>query len=221
MTTSTHESQHDGDRDLRILRIDASGRRRESVTRQLGDAFIGHLQQLHPHAQVTVRDVADGLPFVDEAWIKANFTGEDQRDARQRTLLEVSDSLVRELQQTDIVVIGVPVYNFGVPAALKAWIDLVARAGLTFRYTEQGPVGLLNGRKVYLLLASGGVPVGSEIDFASRYLRHMLGFLGLREIEIIAADGLATGGPTVLDRALRETLASAAQLAAEYRHRAA
>lgn len=221
MTASTHNAHNHGDRSLRILRINASGRRRESVTRQLSDAFIGHLQQHHPHAQVTVRDVADGLPFVDEAWIKANFTSEDQRDAQQRARLAVSDSLVQELQQTDIVVIGVPVYNFGVPAALKAWIDLVARVGLTFRYTEKGPVGLLNGRKVYLLLASGGVPVGSEIDFASRYLQHMLGFLGLSEIEIIAADGLATAGPVVLERALRQALASAAQLAAEHQHQAA
>jgi FMN-dependent NADH-azoreductase len=127
----------------------------------------------------------------------------DQRSAAQRAALAESDALVAELAAADLLVIGVPIYNFGVPAALKAWVDMVARARLTFRYTENGPEGLLRGKRAYLVVASGGTAVGSEIDFATGYLRHVLGFLGIEDVQIIAADrGSLRGERDAVDAAL-------------------
>jgi FMN-dependent NADH-azoreductase len=116
---------------------------------------------------------------LDTDWVTANFTPPEERGEAERAALAESDALVAELKAADVLVIGVPIYNFGIPAALKAWVDLVARARVTFRYTEQGPVGLLTGKRAYLAVASGGTPVGSAIDFATGYLRHVLGFLGI------------------------------------------
>ena len=129
----------------KILRIDASMRRAGSVTRDLTDRLIDKLRAENQEVSVVTRDLADGVPMIDETWIGANFTDEAARDDNQRAALAVSDSLIAELQAADTLVIGLPVYNFGVPAALKAWIDLVARARVTFRYSETGPVGLLTG----------------------------------------------------------------------------
>lgn len=170
-----------------VLHIDASARRTGSATRDLTDRI---LRRLEP-GRVIRRDLTAPLPLLTEDWIGANFTAPDQRDAAQRELLALSDSLVEELRAADTLVIGLPVYNFSVPAAFKAWIDLVARVGLTFRYTETGPEGLLTGKRAIVAVASGGTPVGSEADFATGYLRHMLGFLGITEVEFIAADRMA------------------------------
>ena len=137
---------------------------------------------------MTRRDVAQGLPFVDADWVAANLTDPDARDAAQRETLAGSDALVEEAQAADVWVIATPVYNFGVPASLKAWVDQIARARLTFRYTEQGPQGLLQNKKIYILVATGGTQVGSEIDFATPWLRFVLGFLGITDVEVIAAD---------------------------------
>ncbi|WP_455366555.1 FMN-dependent NADH-azoreductase [Kaarinaea lacus] len=181
---------------LRVLRIDASSRYEGSVTRQLTDDFIRELQKHEQELQVISRDLArEPLPYIDEQWIGANFTPAEQRSQLQEAALLQSDRLVQELQEADILVLGVPMYNFNVPAALKAWIDLVARAGLTFRYTENGPQGLLKNKKAYLLLATGGTPIGSAIDFASDYLRHVLGFLGIDDVELISAQRLNGNKP--------------------------
>ncbi len=185
---------------IRVLRVDASPRQ-SSITRSLEDALIARLQQLHGAIEVTTRDVSEGMEFVDDAWIGANYTGEAERDPAQQARLALSDELVDELYAADVLVIGVPVFNFGVPAALKAWIDLVARVQRTFRYTDNGPEGLLGGRKAYLVFASGGVGLGSEIDFASSYMRHVLGFLGIREVEIIAAERVAIDRDAAMERA--------------------
>jgi len=176
---------------LRVLKIDASSRYDGSVTRQLASDFVTELQEHHDAVVVQQRDVVrDALAFLDADWVKANFTPADQRTAEQIAVLKQSDQLVKELQDSDVIVIGAPMYNFGIPAALKAWIDLVARAGLTFRYTENGPVGLLQNKKAYVVLASGGTPIGSEFDYASDYLRHILGFLGIHDVELINAERL-------------------------------
>ncbi|MEJ2346267.1 MAG: NAD(P)H-dependent oxidoreductase [Gammaproteobacteria bacterium] len=191
-TTASRPNAATGDAAvLRLLRVDASARYGDSVSRRLLDRFEEQLRGHHGRVETTVRDVARGLPFVDADWVAANFTAPDQRSETQRARLAQSDALVAELQAADVVVIGVPVYNFSIPASLKAWVDLVARAGLTFRYTSDGPEGLLKAKKAYLVVASGGVAVGSEADFASRYLRHMLGFLGITDVEVIGADQLA------------------------------
>ncbi|MDH3533384.1 MAG: NAD(P)H-dependent oxidoreductase [Gammaproteobacteria bacterium] len=181
---------HTPDRDLRILEVSASGRGRESVSRRLTQDIIDALEASSDRVAVTRRDLRDGVPLVDAAWIDANFTAADARTAAQHQALAESDRLVAELRQADVVVIGAPIYNFGVPAALKAWVDMIARARLTFRYTDNGPEGLLQGKKAYVVIASGGVPVDSPVDFATPYLRQALRFVGITDIEIIAADRL-------------------------------
>lgn len=179
---------------LQVLRIDASARTDGSVSRQLADRLLAGLSRHHEGLAVTRRDLARGLPFVDADWIAANFADPDARDTVQRAALAGSDALVAEVQAADVLVIATPVYNFGVPASLKAWIDQVARARLTFRYTEKGPQGLLTGKKAYILVATGGTAIGGEYDFATPWLRFMLGFLGITDVEVIAADqGMARG----------------------------
>ncbi len=170
-----------------LLRIDASARRDGSVSRQLTDQIVEKLTPDH----VIARDLANPLPHVNEAWISANFTPVTDRNDEQHKALELSDTLIEEVQQADTIVIGAPIYNFGVPAGLKAWIDLVARAGVTFRYTEEGPVGLLTGKRTIVVVASGGTEAGSNYDFATGFLKHVLGFIGLTDVEFVTADKLA------------------------------
>ncbi|NOZ11167.1 MAG: FMN-dependent NADH-azoreductase [Gammaproteobacteria bacterium] len=186
---------------LRVLRVDASGRYEGSVTRQLTDEVIEALRSQTDPLHVSQRDVAQGVPFVDEAWIGANFTDDEARSEEQRKLLAYSDSLVQELKDADVLVIGVPIYNFGIPATLKAWIDMIVRVRLSFRYTEDGPVGLLTNKKAYVVVASGGVPVGSSMDFATPYLRQALGFVGITDVQIIAAERLNDQGETGIQAA--------------------
>lgn len=178
---------------LRVLRIDSSAKNEASVTRQLADLMLQRLADLQP-VQVVNRDVSQGLPFLDNSWVAANFTAPEARDTAMQATLALSDALVREVQDADVLVIGVPIYNFGVPAPLKAWFDLIARARLTFHYTEHGPQGLLAGKKAYLLAASGGTPVGGAIDFATPWLKHVLGFVGIHDVEVIAAERLNIQG---------------------------
>ena len=178
---------------LRVLRVDSSARVEGSITRQLGDLLIEGMQQRQPNLTVTRRDVAQGLPFVDAGWVNANFTETTARSESQRQILAGSDALVAEVMAADVWVIGAPIYNFSVPASLKAWIDQIARARLTFHYTDEGPKGLLSGKKVYILTATGGTEVGSAIDFATPWLKFVLGFLGVSDIELIAADRMMRG----------------------------
>lgn len=180
-----------------ILHIDASARREGSATRDLSDRIVKHLRA----GRIIRRDLATPLPQLTEDWINANFTPADQRSEVQRDQLALSDMLVEELQNADTIVIGLPIYNFSVPAAFKAWIDLVARAGLTFSYTENGPKGLLEDKRVVLAIASGGTAVGSEIDFATNYVRHVLGFIGIIDVDVVAADKMALDAEAALSNA--------------------
>jgi FMN-dependent NADH-azoreductase len=181
-----------------ILRIDASARNAGSTTRQLTDQLVARLVEQGYGAAVTQRDLALTPPaLLTEAWVGANFTDETERSDEQRAALAASDELIAELEAADTIVIGVPVYNFAIPASLKAWVDLIARARRTFRYTETGPEGLLKGKKAYLVVASGGVPVGSDYDFATGYLRHVLGFVGITDVAIIAADQQMMDGEAI------------------------
>ncbi|MEE2690901.1 MAG: NAD(P)H-dependent oxidoreductase [Pseudomonadota bacterium] len=175
---------------LKILQVNASARRNGSTTRRLSEELVSKLAA-KGEAKVKVRELADGVPFVDEEWVAANFTPVENRTARHTATLAYSESLIEELEEADVIVIGVPVYNFGVPAALKAWIDMVTRARRTFEYTDKGPVGLLKDKRAVLVVGSGGVTVGSEADFATRYLKFVLGFIGVTDIEIVAAEGQA------------------------------
>lgn len=190
---------------VRVLRVDASPRQSDSVSRRLSDRLLDNLRTQHGELSVIRRDLDKApLTFVDGDWITANFTAPEQRSVWQQNTLAVSDRLVQELIDADLLLIGVPLYNFGIPAALKAWVDMVARARLTFRYTENGPEGLLKNKRAYLLVASGGVRAGSETDFATRYMRHVLGFLGITDVTVIAADQIMQRGDAALEQAIAE-----------------
>ncbi len=186
---------------IHILEVSASGRGSGSVSRQLTRDLISALEDRHGNVTTLGRDLSAGVPFVDEAWIEANFTPEDERSQAQRDALAFSNALVRELEEADVLVIGAPMYNFSIPAALKAWVDMITRARLTFRYTEDGPEGLLTGKKAYVVVATGGVTVGSPMDFATPYLRHLLAFVGISDVEIIAADRLGSQAEDSIDAA--------------------
>ena len=173
-----------------ILKINSSGRINGSYSRKLVDQLVTKLKSKSPAAHVIDRDVSTGVEFVDEAWIEANFTPIDSRNEKQNQRLAESNNLVDELMAADTLIIGVPIYNFGIPATLKAWVDLITRANRTFKYTETGPKGLLDNKTAYLIITSGGTESGSEIDFATGYMRHILGFIGITDVKIIPADQL-------------------------------
>jgi len=168
---------------MHVLLIQSSVRGDASVSRKLA----AHAAARLGGATVT-RDVADGLPLIDAAWTAANFTPREDRTPEQAAALALSDSLIAELRAADVVVIGAPTYNFSIPAGLKSWIDLIARAGETFRYAETGPEGLLTGKRAVIVASSGGTPFGSDIDFNTRYLRHLLGFVGITHVEVVGAE---------------------------------
>ncbi len=170
-----------------VLHIDSSPRFNDSVSRDLTADIVSR----HAGAKVIRRDLSKTpVPQTTDAWIGASFTPAEDRTADQKHTLTLSDELVDELVAADTVVIGMPMYNFSVPSALKAWIDQVARPGRTFNYTENGPVGLLEGKRVIVAMATGGVPQGSDMDFATNYLTFFLGFLGITDVQFVAADGL-------------------------------
>lgn len=186
---------------LRILEVAASGRVQDSVSRMLSKDLLNALAQRHGDVVITRRNLSEGVTLVDESWIEANFTAPEDRTAAHRTTLSESGKLVSELQNADVLVIGVPIYNFGVPAALKAWVDMICRARLTFRYTANGPEGLLTGKKAYLVVASGGVLVDSPVDFATPYMRQALRFIGIDDVEVIAAEQLNSKAEAAIDAA--------------------
>ncbi len=186
---------------IKILRIDSSARQDASETRALIDTLIDRIQ-VSADTTITHRDLAVDAPsFVNEAWVEANFTALDARSDAQAAELSASDTLVQELEAADVIVIGAPIYNFNIPGVLKAWIDMVARAQVTFRYGANGPEGLLKNKKAYVVMASGGVVMGSAMDFATPYLRHILGFIGIQDVEFISAAEIKEN-PYRLDTAL-------------------
>lgn len=169
-----------------ILHINSSARHAGSLTRDLTSDLIAR----QDGATVIARDLTQSpVPQITEDWVGASFTPAEDRSDAQKSTLSLSDTLVDELVAADTIVLGVSMYNFSVPAALKAWIDQVARPGRTFNYTENGPVGLLTGKRAIIVMATGGVPAGSDMDYAAPYLQFFLGFLGITDVTIIAADG--------------------------------
>ncbi|OYY66094.1 MAG: FMN-dependent NADH-azoreductase [Burkholderiales bacterium 28-67-8] len=179
---------------MKILQINASARREGANSTRVADSVIARLRAAHPEAQLTLRDLAvTPHPVLDEAALGALFTPADQRSAEQAARVALDDALIAEVQAHDTLVLGVPMYNFGVPVQLKTWIDAIARAGVTFRYTANGPEGLLTGKTVYVALARGGLYRDTANDSQVPYLKSVLGFLGMIDVKFIYAEGLAMG----------------------------
>jgi FMN-dependent NADH-azoreductase len=183
---------------MNILQINTSARSTGAHSTRLADAITARLQGLTAQARVKVRDLAtDPHPILDAAALTALFTPADQRTPDQAARIALDDALIAQVQHADILVLGVPMYNFGISVQMKTWIDAIARAGVTFRYTANGPEGLLKGKKVYVALARGGVYRDTPADSQVPYLKHILAFLGLTDVTFIYAEGLALGGDAV------------------------
>ncbi|MEM8793842.1 MAG: NAD(P)H-dependent oxidoreductase [Pseudomonadota bacterium] len=187
---------------VNLLRIDASMRHDGSTTRELADRVEARFAE--QGGSVARRDLTDPIPQIDEAWIGANFTDVNARSEAQKAHLALSDTLIAEMREADVILLAVPVYNFGVPAAFKAWIDQVTRARETFRYSEDGPVGLLEGKRAILVTASGGTEIGGGIDFSTPFVRHILGFIGITDVTVIAAGRLMVDAEAALAAASDE-----------------
>ena len=188
-----------------ILHIDSSARLNGSTSRQLTAQVTEKLG-----GTVVKRDLTDAIPQISETWVNANFTPAEQRTDEQKETLALSDALVAEIKAADTLVIGVPIYNFGVPSALKAWVDQIARARVTFEYTENGPKGLMEGKRAILVVASGGTPAESEIDFATGYMRHIMGFIGITDVTVVTADQMMVDADGALAKATAQVEALAA-----------
>ena len=179
---------------MKILQINASARSAGANSTRLADAITARLTAKNPGAIVELRDLASQPhPVLDEPSLGALFTPADQRTPEQAARVALDDALIAQVQSADAIVLGVPMYNFGVPVQLKAWIDAIARAGVTFRYTENGPQGLITGKKVYVALARGGLYRNTPADSQVPYLKSVLAFLGMTDVEFIYAEGLAMG----------------------------
>lgn len=159
---------------------------------QLADAFVARWQAAHPQGEVLVRSLTrDPVPHLTAERFKAFTTAPEDRTAEQTREVAVSDALIDELSRADVIVLGLPMYNFGMPSTLKAYFDHVARSGITFRYTADGPQGLLTGKQVFVFAARGGVYSGTGLDTQTAYVQNFLAFLGMTDVEFVYAEGLA------------------------------
>ena len=186
---------------MNILHIDSAITGEASVSRKLTADIVAKLTAANPGATVTYRDLNKGVPAIDTDWFAAVRMAPENPTQEQQRLIDVSDSYLAEVQAADVVVIGLPIYNFNLPAQLKNWLDQIARAGKSFRYTAEGPEGLLTGKRAIIAYSAAGTPMGSEMDHASGYVRFMLGFLGITDVAFVAADRLAMDREAGLARA--------------------
>ena len=178
-----------------VLIIESSARQQDSFSRQLTRQFISQWQAAHPADQVTVRDLALApVPHLDASLLGGWMKPEGQRNADEQISLQRSNELTDELLAADVLVLAAPMYNFAIPSTLKAWLDHVLRAGVTFKYTETGPQGLLVGKKAYVLTARGGLYAGSTSDHQEPYLRQIMAFIGIHDVTFIHAEGMNLGG---------------------------
>ena len=179
---------------MNILQLNSSARAENSQSTRLAASIVERLQAAHSNATLTVRDLSrTPHPALDEAALGALFSPADKRTPEQAARVALDDALIAELKAADVIVLGVPMYNFGVPTQLKNWIDAIARAGVTFKYTESGPVGLVQGKKVYVALTRGGLYRNTPADTQVPYLKTFLSFIGLTDVQFIYAEGLAMG----------------------------
>ncbi len=189
---------------MNILQINASIRGDASTSTRIADDIVQRLRTRHPDARLVRRDLAAAPhPVLDPSALQALFTPAGERTAQQAARVALDDTLIAEVQAADALVLGVPMYNLNVPVQFKTWIDAIARAGVTFRYTETGPEGLLKGKTAYVALARGGRYRGTDFDTQVPYLRTVLGFLGITDIHFIHAEGLNMG-PDAVQQGLAE-----------------
>ena len=182
---------------MKILQVNASARRDGNSTR-VANTITERLRAENPEAELITRDLAASPhPALDEGALTALTSPIDARGPEQVARVALDDELIAELMAADVLVLGVPMYNFGVPAQLKNWIDAIARVGVTFRYTEQGPQGLVEGKTVYVALARGGRHRDMESDSQVPYLKTVLAFLGMTDVHFIYAEGLNMGPEAV------------------------
>ncbi len=185
---------------MKIVQINASARSADANSTKLANAITARLTARNPGAVVELRDLAKTPhPVLDEPALGALFTPADQRSAEQSARVSLDDALIAQVQSADVIVLGVPMYNFGIPVQLKTWLDAIARVGVTFRYTATGPEGLVKGKKVYVALARGGLYRDTPADSQVPYLKTILGFLGMTDVEFIYAEGLAMGADSVTE----------------------
>src|SRR5467141_3275004 len=178
-----------------LLQINASISSDNGQSSQLANQFVAAFHKRRPEAKIVVRDVAaaEPVPHLNAERFGAFITKPEERSTAQRAVVAYSDVLINELKQADVIVLGLPMYNFGVPSQLKAYFDHIARAGATFQYTEKGPVGLLTGKKAYVFATRGGLYAGTPLDTQTAYVRDMWRFLGIDDVEFVYAEGLAIG----------------------------
>lgn len=181
---------------MKVLRINSSIKPEGSVSNQLLDDIVAKLGS----DDIVVRDAGE-VPAIDAHWLGAVFTPEEDRSAEQSAIVARSDALIAEVTEADVVVIGVPVYNFNIASGLKNWIDQITRAGVTFRYTDTGPEGLIQGTRAILAFSSDGTAAGSDIDFAHRYMKHILGFVGITDVQSVTAQQMAFDKDTAMKTA--------------------
>jgi FMN-dependent NADH-azoreductase len=198
-----------------LLQINASINDDNGQSSQLANRFVAAFRSFNPEAKIVVRNVAaaDPVPHLNAERFGAFITKSEQRSAAQHAVVAYSDTLIDELTKADVIVLGLPMYNFGVPSQLKAYFDHIARAGVTFRYTDKGPVGLLTGKKVYVFAARGGMYAGTPLDTQTSYVRDFLRFLGMTDVEFVYAEGLAIS-PQSKEEGLAKAVAEIARLAA-------
>jgi len=198
-----------------LLQINASLNNGNGQSSQLANQFVAAFHQRRPEAKIVVRDVAaaEPVPHLNAERFGAFITKPEERSAAQRAVVAYSDILINELKEADVIVLGLPMYNFGVPSQLKAYFDHIARAGVTFQYTEKGPVGLLTAKKAFVFAARGGLYAGTPMDTQTSYVRDFLRFLGIADVEFVYAEGLAIS-PEHKEAGLAKAVAEIARLAA-------
>ena len=198
-----------------LLQINASINKDSGQSSRLANQFVAAFRKNHPDATVIVRDVAaaDPVPHLTSERFAAFITKPHERNSSQHDVVAYSDALIQEIKRASVVVIGLPMYNFGVPSQLKAYFDHIARAGITFGYTEKGPVGYLTGKKVYVFAARGGQYAGTPIDTQTSYVRDFLAFLGMSDVQFVYAEGLAISAAS-RESGLAKAAAEIARLAA-------
>lgn len=179
---------------MNILQINSSARTTGSESTRLADAIVARLKASHPDASVVRRDLgAAPHPALDEATLGALFTPTGERTPEQAARVALDDALIAEVQAADVIVIGSPMYNFGITVQLKSWFDAIARAGVTFSYTATGPVGHLKDKKVYVTLSRGGFHRDGGNDTQTQHLKTFLGFLGMTDVSLVYSEGLGMG----------------------------